>query len=249
MDVTSILSNPAADPHDYEPTAADARAMAVGQLVIENGAGYDPWSSKLVAANPVSGRLVLDVGKLVGVGAGGNPHRWYSPTDVQRVVAAITDDYKRLDPRHARYFDAQRARLESRGLARYRSLIASIRGRFGGTPVGASESVFAPMAQALGLRLLTPSALLNAVSEGTDPTAAAKSTADSQIAGRHIKVWVYNSQNATPDVTRLTAEARAHGIPVVTITETLVPASATFQDWQARQLAEIEQALAKGARP
>jgi zinc/manganese transport system substrate-binding protein len=248
VDVTSIVGNPATDPHDYEPTASDARAMAVANLVIENGVGYDPWAPKLAAANPVSGRLVLDVGKLVGVGAGGNPHRWYSPADVERVTAAITDGYKRLDAKHARYFDAQRARFESRGLARYRSLIATMRARFAGTPVGASESIFAPMARALGLLLLTPAELLNAVSEGTDPTAAAKSAADSQIAGRRIRLWVYNGQNATPDVGRLTDAARARRIPVVTITETLVPASSSFQAWQVRQLAQIEQALAKATQ-
>jgi zinc/manganese transport system substrate-binding protein len=84
------------------------------------------------------------------------------------------------------------------------------------------------------------------VSEGAEPTAAAKSEADAQIAHRRIRLWVYNSQNATPDVSQLTAEARAHGIPVVTISETPVPAAASFQDWQTRQLGAIERAL--GAR-
>src|SRR5437899_2935972 len=76
--VTSVITSPSADPHSYEPTAADARAFAGAQLVIVNGAGYDPWASRLVASNPVGGRIVLTVGDLVGVKAGGNPHRWYS---------------------------------------------------------------------------------------------------------------------------------------------------------------------------
>src|SRR5207248_5622992 len=84
--VASVITSPATDPHDYEPTAADARTIAGAQMVIVNGIGYDPWAPKLIAANPVSGRVVLDVGDLVGVRLGGNPHRWYSPTDVQRVI-------------------------------------------------------------------------------------------------------------------------------------------------------------------
>ena len=99
------------------------------------------------------------------------------------------------------------------------------------------------MAQALGLRLLTPASFMNAVSDGTDPTAAAKRTVDRQIATRAIRVWVYNSQNATPDVKRITEAARRKGIPVVTITETITPASASFQDWQSRQLAALVAAL------
>ncbi len=241
--VTSLVRKPGADPHDYEPTAADARALAVAGLAIVNGAGYDPWASRLLAVDAVDGRNEIDVGDLVGVRAGGNPHRWYSPPDVQRVIAAITSAYRSLDPKHAAYFAAQRARFESRGLARYRALIASIRRRFAGTPVGASESIFTPLAASLGLRLITPAPFMNAVSEGSEPTAAAKSEADAQVAQRRIRLWIYNSQNATPDVSRLSSEARAHGIPVVTISETPTPAGATFQDWQSRQLAAIERAL------
>jgi zinc/manganese transport system substrate-binding protein len=241
--VTSIVHTPGADPHDYEPTPADARAMATAKLALVNGVGYDPWAQKLIDANPVSGRVVLNVGRLVGVPGGGNPHRWYSPADVERVIGATTAAYKRLEPGSAGYFDAQRAALETR-LTRYRSLIASIRSRFAGTPVGASESVFQPLAQGLGLRLVTPAGFMNAVSEGADPTAADRSAVDRQIASRQIRLWVYNSQNATPDVKRLTGEARSAGIPVVTVTETPEPATASFQDWQVRQLEQIAGALA-----
>jgi zinc/manganese transport system substrate-binding protein len=244
--VTSIVSNPATDPHDYEPTPADGRALAVAQLAVVNGAGYDGWASKLLAANPSSGRVVLSVGDLVGVRSGGNPHRWYSPRDVERVIRAITAGYRRLDPKHAAYFDARGQALETVGLGAYHRLIAQIRRRYAGTLVGASESIFAPMAEALGLRLITPGGFLAAISEGTDPTAADKATTDRQIATRSIRVWVYNRQNATPDVQRLNSAARRAGVPVTTITETPVPADATFQAWQVAQLDALERALAKG---
>ena len=246
VQVTSLIHNPATDPHDYEPTPADARALAGAQLALVNGVGYDPWAPKLIDANPVSGRDVITVGDLVGAKAGGNPHLWYSPQNVQRTIDAITAAYRKLDPAHAGYYERRRATFSAQTLAGYQSLIASIRNRYAGVPVGASESIFEPLAQSLGLKLLTPASLLNAVSEGTDPTAAAKSEADRQVSTRQIKVWVYNSQNATPDVQRLTSQVRAKGIPVTTITETLSPASATFQEWQSRQLRALEQALAKG---
>jgi zinc/manganese transport system substrate-binding protein len=243
VQVTSVISNPATDPHDYEPTALDARTFAGAQLVIVNGIGYDPWAPKLVAANPVNGRVVLTVGDLVGIKAGGNPHRWYSPANVQQVASAIAADYAKLDPKDAAYFRAQKSRFETTSLAPYRTLIAAIRHRYRGVAVGASESIFAPLAQALGLRLITPPSFLKAISEGTEPTASDVSTIDRQIAKREIKVWVFNSQNSTPDVARLTAAARKRGIPVVAITETLSPATATFQQWQVRQLKALASAL------
>jgi zinc/manganese transport system substrate-binding protein len=243
--VTSVITSPATDPHDYEPTAADGRLLAGARMAIVNGIGYDPWAPKLLSSNPVLGRIVLTVGDLVGIKPGGNPHRWYSPSNVQQVMDAITRDYSSLDPKDAAYFRTQKTAFETKGLAEYKHLIATINRRYHGVPVGASESIFEPLAQALGLDLLTPASFLKAISEGTEPTASDITTIDRQIAQHQINVWVFNSQNSTPDVKRITDAALKQGIPVTTITETLTPASASFQAWQSRQLETLMSALAK----
>jgi zinc/manganese transport system substrate-binding protein len=243
--VTSVIDNPNADPHAYEPTPADGRAVASAQYAIVNGVGYDPWAPKLVDANPNPQRTVLTVGDVVGVKEGGNPHRWYSPDDVHKVIERITADYKKIDPADAAYFDQQKQAFESQALGQYNQLISDIRAKYSGTPVGASESIVAPLAQGLGLTMLTPESFLGAISEGSDPTAADKAAIDGQIKGRQIKIYIYNSQNSTPDVQAQVNEARAAGIPVTTVTETLIPQGATFQDWQTKQLQGIEQALAQ----
>jgi zinc/manganese transport system substrate-binding protein len=247
--VKSIIAIPDADPHDYEPTAADARALASAQYVVTNGVGYDPWVTKLIAANPEPGRSVLNVGELIGVKEGGNPHRWYSPDDVHRVIDQISADYKRIDPADAAYFDQQKQNYETHGLARYNQLIADIKAKYTGTPIGASESIVTPLAEGLGLRMATPESFLDAISEGTDPTAADKITVDKQIETRQIKIFIFNSQNSTPDVTALVTAAKNHDIPVAMVTETLVPATASFQDWQADQLQGIQQALSNATTP
>jgi zinc/manganese transport system substrate-binding protein len=240
---TSIITNPDTDPHDYEPAAGDARTIAAAQLVIVNGIGYDPWAPKLLTANPVQGRKTLTVATVLGLADGDNPHQWYSATSVRRVIAAITADYKQLDPADAAHFDGRRTTFETKTLAPYNQLIAQIKARFAGTPVGASESIVSPLADTLGLKMLTPHSFLTAISEGSEPTARDKATIDAQIASRRIKVYIYNSQNATPDVAAQVKEARAAGIPVTTVTETLVPAGATFQQWQVAQLQRLESAL------
>jgi zinc/manganese transport system substrate-binding protein len=243
--VTSIVNNPATDPHDYEPSAVDARTLAGAKLVIENGIGYDPWVPKLLAANPVSGRTVLDVGTLVGIPDGGNPHRWYSPANVQMVIDAITRDYQQLDPKNAAMFAQLKTRFLDVGLRAYTQEIATIRKHYAGVKVGASESIFAPLAQALGLDLVTPFSFLKAISEGSEPTATDLTTIGRQISTREIKVWVFNSQNSTPDVQRLTDAARKQGIQVTTITETLSPANVSFEAWQLAQLKKLAIALAR----
>ena len=239
----SIITNPNTDPHDYEPTAADARAIASAQLVIVNGIGYDPWAPKLTAANPVQGRKVLNVGGLLGLKDGDNPHQWYSAAHVRQVIAAISADYEQLDPVDAAYFGRQRTTFETKTLAPYNQLIAQVKSRYAGTPIGASESVVSPLAATLGLKILTPQGFLNAISEGSEPAAGDKATIDAQIRRREIKIYIYNSQNATPDVAAQVKEAEAEHIPVTTVTETLVPEGATFQQWQVAQLRRIENAL------
>ena len=247
VDVSSIIVNPDTDPHSYEPTAADARTIAGAQLAIVNGIGYDNWAPKLLAASPAEGhRVVLNVGEALGLKEGENPHQWYSPASVKRIVGEIVADYDRLDPASAGYYAAQEKTFEDKDLARYDELRAQIRARYADTPVGYSESIFRPLGEDLGLRLMTPYSFAKAIAEGGEVTAQDKRTVDEQAEHGQIKVWVFNSQNVTPDVQRVNEIARAQGIPIATVTETLAPAGDTFEQWQVAQLEGLERALRAG---
>ena len=244
VQVTSIIDSPTVDPHDYEPTPANARSVATADLVIINGVGYDGWAQKLVAASS-SGGALLNVGKLVGAKNGDNPHRWYNPADVRTFTAALTAELKRLEPTQVSGYDARLAMFRTQSLKQYDALLAQIKARYAGIRVGASESIFSMLAPSLGLDLITPAGFLKAVSEGSDVSAADKATIDRQITSRQITIYVYNSQNVTPDVQAQVKECQARGIPTATLTETLSPASASYEQWQSAQLSGIERALAQ----
>jgi zinc/manganese transport system substrate-binding protein len=243
VQVRSIIVNPDTDPHSYEPSARDARTMAGAQLAIVNGIGYDEWASHLLAADSAGGRELLDVGNLLGLRAGDNPHQWYSPAHVRAVIAAIVADYDRLAPSESSYFAQRRRVFETNALQRYDALIAQIRARYAGVGVGYSESIFQPLGEALGLKLLTPYSFAKAIAEGTEVSAEDKQTVDRQATSREIAVWVFNSQNVTPDVQRVNELARAARIPIATVTETLSPASDSFEQWQVAELEGLERAL------
>ncbi|GAC1321265.1 MAG: metal ABC transporter solute-binding protein [Chloroflexota bacterium] len=243
--VTSIITNPNTDPHAYEPTTSDARAMAGAQYVVFNGAGYDPWVQKLLAANPVNRRSELNIANLVGKKQGDNPHMWYSPTYIMRVAGQISKDLKRLDPARASFYAKLHDRFVHTSLKPYFNEITVIARKYHGVPVGATESIFVYLASAVHLKLITPPGFMKALSEGTGPTAQDRAAFDDQISQRSIKVFVFNIQNSTPDVAALESKAKARGIPVVAITETLRPASASFQTWQTSQLKALARALAK----
>jgi zinc/manganese transport system substrate-binding protein len=243
VQVRSIIANPATDPHSYDPTAQDARTMAAARLAIVNGVGYDEWASKLLAASPVEGRVVLNVGGLLGLKDGDNPHRWYYPADVFAVVKRIVADYDALVPSAKGYFAGRQRSFETGSLARYDELRREIRARYAGVPVGYSESIFEGLGEDLGLKLLTPYSFVKAIAEGTEVTAQDKRTVDDQAEEHKIKVWVFNSQNVTPDVQRVNELARAAHIPIATVTETLAPASDSFQQWQVSELERLAYAL------
>ena len=242
VSVTSIVTNPNADPHDYESSPQDARAFATADYVILNGAGYDAWGAKLLSVNPNANRKVFTVADLLNNKAGDNPHFWYNPDWVEQVADRITADYKAMDSADSDYFTQQRAAFRT-ALKPYHDRIAKIKATFPGVAIGSTESIFVYLAQALGLNLISPPEFMQAVAEGNDPPAQTVAEFHDQVAGKKIKVLVFNVQtstNITEDLKRL---ATNNGIPVVGVSETLQPLDATFQEWQGAQLLTLQNAL------
>ena len=244
--VTSVVTDPNTDPHEYESNTADARAFAEANYVVLNGAGYDSWGDKLLSANRASHRKVLKVADLLGKHAGDNPHFWYAPDFVTKVADGISADLAGLDPADAAYFRQQRAAVDT-ALGPYRDRIAAIRGRFSGVKVGATETIFVYMAQALGLDLTSPPEFMQAMAEGNDPPAPSVAQFQDQVARRQIAVLVLNVQATSAVTTNLKSQATARGIPVVGISETAQPAGASFQSWQVAQLTALQDALARAS--
>jgi len=246
VDVLSIVSDPNADPHDYESSAQNARAVAVARYVVQNGAGYDDWMSKLLAANPETGRRVYDIGATLGKHPGDNPHLWYNPAYVTMACDHIEADLKALDPKDAAYFTARRAAVTA-AFAGIRGQLAQIHRDHAGQPVAATESIFAYLATYLGLRLISPPAFMNAVSEGNDPPAASVVEFEYQLSVRQARVLVYNQQTATALTTSIRRLAASHHVPVVGVTETIQPPGQSFEQWFGTELAALARALNGGA--
>ena len=240
VEVTSLLSDPNVDPHEYEADVADAKAIARAQLIWENGGGYDSWMDKLTEGSGGSKTVVVKAFDLAVVHLNKNEHVWYSLDNDLVFVAAMNSELKKIDPKDAAYFDANTARL-TLSLQKIKERLVGLKQEFQGTPIALTETIFLYQSQAMGLKVLTPFNFMKAVAEGNDPPAQDALEAMNQVTNRQVKALVYNEQTVSAVTTKLLNQAASSGIPVVPVTETMKGAS--FQDWMNGQLNVLQRAL------
>lgn len=239
-DVTTIVRGSTGDPHEFEPTPSDIAAFDGADLVVVNGLGYDTWASDALRAVSTTPR-VIDAGKVADRKLGDNPHVWYEPAVVHEVAAAVTDSLQERAPRASGYF-AGRATKWEQGMAPYDAAIEQLRASASGRTYAATESVFDPMAAALGLTDVTPAGYRKAAANESEPAASDLAAFESQLRGGSVDVLIVNTQTqgAVPEQLRHVAESA--GVPVVDVTET-VPRGSSFVQWQLDQLHALSTAL------
>jgi zinc/manganese transport system substrate-binding protein len=244
VSVTSILTNPNADPHLFEPTSTSGLAVADAKVVLQNGLGYDAFVTKLEDASPSKSRVVVTMADVLGIhGKDANPHLWYDVPRLDRMAGAIAAAFTRADPSHAVTYRRGLRRFE-RSLRPLRREVATVRGHFGGAPVAYTEPVPGYLVAAAGLRNLAPDSFTRPLEEGTAPSFSAVSAMDTLVSQHRIRVLLYNSQAVSPITARLRTAALGAGIPVVPVSETLPP-HLTFQQWQLAQARALATALGK----
>jgi zinc/manganese transport system substrate-binding protein len=240
VQVTSILSNPNQDPHLFEASPSTARALADADIVVYNGADYDPWMVNLLGASSAPNRIVIVAADLVHRKPGDNPHLWYDPATVPAVAKALAAALDARDPADAARFDRRRDTVLA-SLAPLAAKIAALKAKYAGIPVTASEPVFGYMADAIGLAMRNGRFQI-AIMNDTEPSASDVAAFENDLKSRAVRVLFYNNQVSDPTVERLLGIARDARIPVVGVSET-EPLDKTYQAWMLGQLDALDDAL------
>jgi zinc/manganese transport system substrate-binding protein len=227
--ITSIMNNPDQDPHLFETTPAIVRQLAGAKIVILNGANYDPWMDKLLTAAQLTGRK-----------PGDNPHLWYDPATMPAVATAFAEALGKADSTHASDY-AARLKTTLAALDRISQRVTQLKAKHGGAVVTATEPVFGPMAQALGLTMRNERFQL-AMMNDTEPSARDIAAFERDLKEHKVKVLIYNSQVSEKLTERLRDLAGRSKVPVVGVTETM-PANVSFQDWVLGELDALDKAL------
>lgn len=241
VEVVSVMSNPDQDPHLFETSPAVARQLSAAQIVVYNGADYDPWMPKLLAVTSRPARVAIVASELVGKKSGDNPHLWYAPATMPAVAKAIAAALAKADPAHAPEFSARLATFLA-SLKPLDAKIESVRKKFSGAPVTASEPVFGYMAEALGLKMRNEKFQLS-IMNSTEPSASDVAAFERDLKEHKVRVMFYNKQASDKIVQQLVAIAKTAKVPVVAVTETQ-PGGVTFQQWMLSQVSNTEKALA-----
>lgn len=241
--VTSIITDPNADPHSYETDPKDAAAISAASFVILNGVGYDDFASKLLSASPNPARTIVDLSKVNDVtGDNPNPHLWYNPNYVKKAAAAIEAALSKSDPADAATFTTNEAAF-LQAYQPYVDELAKIKAKYAGTKISYTERVPGYLVQAAGLVLGTPASFSQAVEDGTDPSPADTAVFNADISGKKVRVLLYNGQVVDSQTTAIKALATKSGVPIVGVTETLPPSEKDFQTWQLDQATQVFTAL------
>lgn len=243
VQVTSIITDPTADPHLYESNANNAAAVSSAAVVIINGLGYDDFMNKLLNASKNSGRQVLTAASILGVsGDDANPHLWYDIPRVHLVAEKIAASYEAKDPAHKADYRQNLQKFED-SLQPLLTAIGTIKQQYAGAPVAYTEPVPGYLLAAAGLSVKTPEGFPKAIEDGTDPSPADSQAMDNLMTGRQVRVLLYNSQATSPVTEHVQDLAKQSGIPVIGVTETLPANQKTYQSWQQDQLNALLKAL------
>jgi zinc/manganese transport system substrate-binding protein len=244
VQASAIMSNPSTDPHTFEASASTGRLVNAARLVVQNGLGYDTFMDTIEKAVPDSGRHVIVVQKLLGLpDSTPNPHLWYDPATMPKVADAIAESLAAIQPGHAAYFKANAAAFTN-SLSPWIDAIGKFKQHYPGTPVATTEPVADYLLAALGADNKTPWAFQADVMNGTDPSAQDVAVERSLFTQHKVTAFLYNQQVTDSLTGSFIALARANGIPVVGVYETMPEPGYHYQSWMLAGVRALQQAVA-----
>ncbi|MBI5452877.1 zinc ABC transporter substrate-binding protein [Candidatus Gottesmanbacteria bacterium] len=104
------------EPHDYDPTPQEIARIQKSNLLVVNGAGFEPWLDKIkddlnnVVVVDTSQGLNLQEGQIEGK----DPHIWLSPVLAKSQVDKILQGYIQVDPTNRAFYSANAQRLKEK---------------------------------------------------------------------------------------------------------------------------------------
>ena len=233
---TAIIDKSSVDPHDFDPTTADAKKVAQANIIVANGLGYDSWMNKL--AKSVDKKPVLVGEDLMGLKSGDNPHIWYNLDMPTKYVEYLVKRLSKLDKKHAAYFKENGEKYLAK-IDKIKQLAQANKGDQ--KPVFVSEPVFDYALQEAGYKI-GDKEFEEAIENGTDPSPKTINEMNNSIKQKKIAFFVNNTQASSSTVKSFVKLAKKNNVPVLNVRET-IPNNTTYLAWMKenyQKLADIQ---------
>ena len=233
---TAIIDKSSVDPHDFDPTTADAKKLTKANIIVANGLGYDSWMNKL--AKSVNKKPVLVGEDLMGLKNGDNPHIWYNLNMPTKYVDYLVKRLSKLDKKHAAYFKANGKKYLAK-VDKIKKLVKTDKSNK--KPVFVSEPVFDYALKEAGYKI-GDKEFEEAIENGTDPSPKMINKMNTDIKEKKIAFFVNNTQASSSTVKSFVKLAKKNGVPVLNVRET-IPNHTTYLTWMKenyQNLANIE---------
>ena len=233
---TAIIDKSSVDPHDFDPTTADAKKVAQANIIVANGLGYDSWMNKL--AKSVDKKPVLVGEDLMGLKSGDNPHIWYNLDMPTKYVDYLVKRLSKLDKKHAAYFKENGEKYLAK-IDKIKQLAQANKGDQ--KPVFVSEPVFDYALQEAGYKI-GDKKFEEAIENGTDPSPKTINEMNNAIKQKKIAFFVNNTQASSSTVKSFVKLAKKNNVPVLNVRET-IPNNTTYLAWMKenyQKLADIQ---------
>lgn len=245
VEVTSIISNPDTDPHDFEATPSDAKLMSTAAIAIENGLGYDDWFDEMLSASENADRVVISAQQTLGLSDDTeNPHLWYDPKTMPAVAEALVAELAKIDPDYSDDYQQNLSDFKD-ALESYTSKLSDFKQSHPGAAAAATEPVANYLLDAAGIDIKTPWSLQSAIMNDQDPSAQDANTQMSLLSDKQVDVFVYNQQVTSSLTQKWLDAAGAAEVPVVAVYETM-PDDLGYVDWMCAEVDALEAALSQG---
>lgn len=240
VNVVSILSNPSQDPHLFTTTPSAAKAFSLADIIIYNGADYDPWIKSVLAIEGQKSRQVINVASLINVKPGDNPHIWYLPTTVPLFAKTFVARLVQSDPQHQQYYENQLNHFNHSYQVIFNK-IEQLKQHFQNTPIIATEPVFGYMAKSIGLQMHDEAFQINIMND-VPPSISQMKAFEDDLYHHSVRILIYNNQVINPLTESMRSIAEKEKIPVLGVSE-MIPPGMTYIQWIMEELTELEKAL------
>lgn len=243
VEVTSIITDPSADPHSFQSSPRNQLALSKAQLIVENGGGYDDFMQTMVSSAGTSAPVVVAVDASGVTAQDGelNEHVWYDLPGTIKVADAIAAQLASIDPANAGTYQANSAAFDQ-AVSDLVTQAQAIKARHDGAPVAITEPVPVYLLETAGLKNVTPAEFSEAIENETDVPAAVMNQTLALFADKQVTLLAYNEQTTGPQTEQVLEAAKSNGIPTVPVTETL-PDGQDYLSWMTSNIQALSQAL------